>query len=175
MTFDGANIWVTHLVSGSVTKVQKSDCSNLGNFFVGTIPLHIASDGDNVWVSSNTTLTKLASNGANLGNFSIASNGIAFDGNNLWVTSFSNVIKLQPSDGQILATYPVGPNNLGPIAFDGANIWAATDNGNVTKLRPSDGATLATFTVAQFPTAIASDGSCIWIGNGTNIVTRITQ
>src|SRR5262249_52797958 len=49
---------------------------------------------------------------------------------NIWVVneSSSNVTKLRASDGNVLATVPVGAQPLG-VAFDGANVWVANLGG----------------------------------------------
>ncbi len=91
--------------------------------------------------------------------------GVVFDGEDLWIASaFGNAItKLRPSDGTILATYPVpGPYVL---AYDGANIWATNCGGNaVTKVRPSDGTILGSFPVGSCNSALVFDGTNIWVG-----------
>ncbi|MFZ1133786.1 MAG: hypothetical protein WAN69_02490 [Candidatus Korobacteraceae bacterium] len=55
------------------------------------------------------------------------------------------------------------------IAFDGANIWVASESdigsGIVTKLRASDGANLGTFPAPGDPIGIAFDGANIWVTN----------
>jgi hypothetical protein len=93
--------------------------------------------------SSNGTVTKLrASDGANLGTFTVGTNpkGIAFDGANIWVVNSSSngtVTKLRTSDGANLGTFTVGEFPIG-VAFDGANIWVANNfSSNVTRLMPA--------------------------------------
>ena len=68
----------------------------------------MAFDGVNIWVTNtgDSTFTKLqASNGSNLGTFSVGSSplGVAFDGANIWVAnSQSNTVtKMRASDGSI--------------------------------------------------------------------------
>src|SRR6059058_2170088 len=41
LVFDGANIWVTNTVDGTVTKLRASDGANLGTFPVGVDPTSI--------------------------------------------------------------------------------------------------------------------------------------
>ena len=44
----------------------------------------------------------------------------------------------------------------------------------VTKLRASDGAILGNFAVGQYPTAVAFDGSSVWVTSvGTNSVAKL--
>lgn len=90
--------------------------------------------------------------------------GIAFDGANLWVGNVgANIlIKLWPSDGAILATYPV-PDPYS-VAYDGANLWTTDCNGQaVTKIRPTDGAILGSFPTGGCSNSLAFDGTNIWV------------
>jgi outer membrane lipoprotein-sorting protein len=67
-----------------------------------------------------------------------------------------------------------GQNNFvldgsGGIAFDGANMWIASNNSNnVVKLRVSDGTNLGTFPLSGRPQEIAFDGANIWTANRFN-------
>ena len=73
------------------------------------------------------------------------------------------VTKLRPSDGVILATYPVPDPYV--LAYDGANLWSTDCNGhNVTKIRPTDGRILGSFPVGSCNTALVFDGANIWVG-----------
>jgi hypothetical protein len=179
LAFDGANMWVTNELGGSVMKLRASDGANLGSFPVA-FPEGVVFDGANIWVASATgNVTKLrASDGTNLGAFPVASPywGIAFDGANVWVTSSfdASVTKLRATDGMNLGTFPVGADPWG-VAFDGANIWVAnTGSANVTKLRASDGTNLGTFPVGSVPKGLAFDGANIWVANaGGNSVTKL--
>jgi len=180
LAFDGANIWVTDWVEGSVTKLRAADGVARSIFTAIDFPRAIAFDGANIWVAgavAGTSIVKLAaSTGANLGTFE-PGNGIArisalaFDGANIWVADSSNggvVYKLAASSGATLGTYTVGGQPSG-LAFDGSNIWV-TNNIAVIKLRASDGASLGTFAVAGsaagFNQSIAFDGANIWVENG---------
>lgn len=91
--------------------------------------------------------------------------GVVFDGANLWVGNLAGntITKLRPSDGAILATYPVPDPYV--LAYDGANLWATDCNGhNVTKIRPTDGKILGSFPVGSCNTALVFDGANIWVG-----------
>jgi len=153
-----------------------------GEYVVGSNPTGIAFDGANIWVANtnSNSLTKLrASDGALIGTFALGTASqpwaLAFDGSNIWVTnpSWRTVKKLRASDGVLLGTFQVGLDGFS-IAFDGANIWVANySDDNVSKLRASDGALLGTFGLGACafslggigcnPTAIAFDGTSIWV------------
>ncbi len=149
VAFDGANIWVTGNSSGNVTKIRASDpIAILGTFPVnvsGAGAKGLAFDGANIWVAAaGGNITKLrASDGANLGTFTVSpggiTEGVGFDGVNIWVSSrtTNTIIKVRTSDGAILGTFAVGTDPRG-IAFDGANIWVANSgSNNVTRLFPA--------------------------------------
>jgi hypothetical protein len=100
VTFDGANIWVSNSITNNVSKVRASDGTILGTFPVpGVVPWWMTFDGANVWVPSenangNGWVTKLrASDGKNLGNFTVGNSPIAsaFDGASVWVTNLGGV------------------------------------------------------------------------------------
>jgi DNA-binding beta-propeller fold protein YncE len=57
LAFDGANMWVTNELGGSVTKLRASDGSNLGVFPVGDGPTGVAFDGANIWVANGSSGT----------------------------------------------------------------------------------------------------------------------
>ena len=98
-------MWVASDQTNSVMKLRVSDGAVLGTFSVGTHPLGIAFDGNNVWVtnSGSNTVTKLqVSNGAVLGTFNVGNFpfAVAFDGEP------SLKCKGLPPGG-----YPIGRNN----------------------------------------------------------------
>jgi DNA-binding beta-propeller fold protein YncE len=47
-----------------------------------------------------------------------APRGIAYDGGNIWITlqGSNQVAKIRPSDGVVLATYPVGNSPIGIVS-----------------------------------------------------------
>jgi DNA-binding beta-propeller fold protein YncE len=60
------------------------------------------------------------------------------------------------------------------MAFDGTNIWVASDGGTVTKLRANDGTVLATFALEPNLIGIAFDGANIWVANnGSATVSKL--
>jgi DNA-binding beta-propeller fold protein YncE len=92
LAFDGANIWVSNILAGQVTKLSRNG-TILGTFNVGgSYPYGVAFDGASIWVASNNALTKLSLSGTVLGTFPAGSGatGIAFDGANIWVTDFAH-------------------------------------------------------------------------------------
>jgi hypothetical protein len=150
------------------------------DFAVGTRPIGVAFDGENVWVvnrgSSNVTKLR-AKDGACVGictfPVGIAPVGIAFDGENMWIVNQSDLTKLRASDGTNLGTFTFGGESAQGIAFDGANIWVnnkGTQGLQLTKLRANDGAILGTFLITSdaidfIEGEILFDGAYIWAAN----------
>ena len=52
VAFDGANIWVTNPLDGTVSKLRASNGLPLGTFDVGVFPILMAFDGANIWVAN---------------------------------------------------------------------------------------------------------------------------
>ena len=101
----------------------------------------MAFDGADIWVTNNwsNTVTKLRTDGVDLGDFAVGSlpNGIAFDGANVWVANSGDntVTKLRVTDGKVLSTFSVGSFPVNGVAFDGANIWVTNGGSNsISKL-----------------------------------------
>lgn len=93
VAFDGTNIWVANLYTGTVTKVLASSGAVVGTYPVGPGASSLAFDGTNIWVtnpsSSGTVIKVLASTGAVVGSYPVGNfpQGVAFDGTNIWVTN----------------------------------------------------------------------------------------
>lgn len=99
-------------------------------------------------------------------------NGILYDGKNIWVTDAGDEMlkKLDPVDGSVIQTIPVGDNPQSPV-FDGENIWVPNfDSNSITIVRASTGVILATLTGNGLdkPVAAAFDGERILVTNTGN-------
>jgi hypothetical protein len=148
------------------------------DFNAGSGPRGLAFDGQNIWVTnqSSNNVTKLRANdGANLGTFAVGTGptGIAFDGTNIWVmnSSSSNLTKLRASDGANLGTIASVSGN--DVVFDGANIWVASFNGGmVGRYRASDGASLGFVAAGNSPRGLVFDGANIWVSNQSDAIVR---
>ncbi len=139
----------------------------------------VAFDGDNVWITGASVITKVAtSTGATVGVYNVGSGpySVVFDGANIWVPSSQGgtVKKLLASTGATIGTYTLGSAPFG-LAFDGTNIWVSLNASNsVVKLLASTGAVLATYMAGNGPTALAFDGTNIWVANSNgNTVTKL--
>ena len=63
------------------------------------------------------------------------------------------------------------PNPKG-VAYDGANIWVANNNG-VTEIQANSGAIIGSFPVGSGPQGVAFDGSNIWVANNDGTITKL--
>jgi len=146
----------------------------------GTHAQELAFDGSSMWVSGDTTVTKLrASDGVNLGTFSTGGTGgagVAFDGSNIWVVNNGSdtVSRLSISNGALFNPSPVGhlPQD---IAFDGENMWVTNNGDNtVTRLHGTGAVSFGLFPVGNAPIGVAFDGANIWVANHLdNTVTKL--
>ena len=108
--------------------------------------------------------------------------GMAFDGANIWVANNSGntVTEIQPSNGNVLGTFPTGPYPTG-VAFDGVNIWIACNgagSGNtMTVLSAATGQQLPFSPVptgGYNPREVVFDGQNIWVANSaSNSVSKV--
>ena len=199
LAFDGETMWVANAGDSSVTRLT-IDGEVLANFAVGggfVSPSALLFDGEYMWLAASwgNTVTKLTLDGTVVRTIRIpgdhpAPTALAYDGEAVWVASvnIAGVQKVE-SDGGRLERFPVGRSNpdyggpgsgtggLGPasLAFDGENIWVATNwLHTVTKLN-RDGDLLGEFQVGNWPVALAFDGESIWVADyWDNTATRLS-
>jgi len=81
IAFDGANMWIANRNDGTVSELRAGDGMTLGTFPASAGPYGVAFDGAYVWVSGDLYLRVFrATDGVQVANHSIQSQGIAFDG-----------------------------------------------------------------------------------------------
>jgi hypothetical protein len=133
--YDGANMWITDDISGSVDKLRKLDSTRaiLQSVDVGSSPRYPAFDGANIWVpnrGSNSVTVVRASTGVVLatltGNGLSAPTAAAFDGERILITNTSNssVSLWKATDLTPIGTFSTGATTfpLGACS-DGLNFW----------------------------------------------------
>jgi len=149
----------------------------MGDYTAGATPRNLAFDGAYIWVANSgaNTISKIrAVDGVKIFDKDIgaAPLDIIFDGNYIWVSyngvADGKISKINPADGNILASYNVGfsPNNI-IYAFDGTDsyIWAsASVSNNVIRTKISDG-TQCTSAGLINPQGLAFDGKYVWVAN----------
>ena len=157
VVFDGANLWVEHIVAGGpnkIDKLQASDGKFIASYTVGgasTDAIPAAFDGINVWASdhspsSRTVYRVRAADGfttaCSIGSATYPSS-MAFDGTSVWVsTNNGSVVKLNPNTCAVQCTASSLGSRIYGLAYDGTNMWAtAVDSSQIIKLNSSCSAT----------------------------------
>jgi hypothetical protein len=92
VAFDGENIWVGNVHSGTVSKLRASDGKTLGTFPVPGSPYGIAYDEDHIWVTTDSFINELQLSDGKIVAYLIAHGptGIGFDGANIWVAIYGD-------------------------------------------------------------------------------------
>jgi YVTN family beta-propeller protein len=154
-----------------------SRCASTPPYDVDHNPSGVAFDAgtNTIWVANydSDTVTKLdAATGEVLKTIPVGDrpHGVAVDGRSVWVTEAGDdhVTKLDASSGNKVNRYPTGGDNPRAVAFDkGTNSIWITNAGDdtVTKLDASNGAVLKRIDVGNRPSAVAVDGTSIWVAN----------
>jgi hypothetical protein len=143
---------------------------------LGDASQSMAFDGTSIWTAnygghnfSKVSHGLFGTTVTNITNSVTHPDAIIYDGSNMWVTDFTTgaekIAKLDPSDGHVLLSVPVGQQPGYPV-FDGTNIWVPCSN-SVTVIRASTGAVIATLTGNGLdePFAAAFDGERIAVTN----------
>ena len=92
-----------------------------------------------------------------------------------WVCSFSanTVLKLDPRNGSVLGTFPVGAQPEA-ICFDGSSIWVANQGANNVTRLDSTAQSSAPTRSKSHRAGIVFDGRAIWVSNsGSNTVSQL--
>ena len=148
LLFDGKHLWVANIGNDTIVKLDAD-----GRVLL-TIPVEqpgdMAFDGRDLWVTNTgfpvipgSTVTKLDTNGRQIGVFRTGSNpsDILYAAGSIWVANAlsdfnltgTNLSKLSP-DGLDLGAYHAGSEPQ-TLAFDGDNLWMVNRiNNTVTKL-----------------------------------------
>jgi len=173
--FDGQFIWATvQNPNGGVLLKMSLSGSTLSSTKVGSVPIELAYDGANIWVTdyvlSKVTIVNASGNIKRIPIPSANPEGIIFDGKYIWVANngvgANSVSKFDVISQSLVATYPVGLDPDG-LAFDGTFIWVTnSNNNNVWKINRDTGEYVDGFATGIFPLTIIYDGANMWIGNG---------
>jgi DNA-binding beta-propeller fold protein YncE len=134
--YDGANIWVTDDIAGTVDKLRKLDSSGaiLQSADVGSIPFSPAFDGTNIWVPNqdSSTVSVVRATGGLAGTVlaTLSANGLngpltaAFDGERILVTNgFGHTVSLwKATDFTPLGSFSTGAATFAACS-DGVSFW----------------------------------------------------
>ncbi|MEI7792412.1 MAG: InlB B-repeat-containing protein [Candidatus Berkelbacteria bacterium] len=142
-------VWVTNYGgTGSVSKINASTGTKVGDYIAGLNPAGIAVSSDGyVWVAntlSNTVSKINASTGIKAADYStgLSPTGVAVDSSGfVWITNTgaNTVSKMSPTTGS-KTDYPTGTSPAGvSVAADGY-IWVANTTANtISRINPSSG------------------------------------
>ncbi len=178
---DGADLWVSDIALGTVSRVRASDGKLLETW---TLPpnenvfstVGVLCAMGKVFVTSGSspgylfeidptqpagTLHVLVNN---LGD----PYGIAYDGQRMWVAGGLGFLTIMTLNPTVVTSVSTGFTSLLGVIYDGTNIWVTDDvSGSVDKLRKldSNGAILLSVDVGSRPVYPAFDGVNIWVPN----------
>jgi DNA-binding beta-propeller fold protein YncE len=171
--FDGIDLWVASLGSGTVTRVRPGDGTVLSSWTgaagangivcaLGKVFITGQGNPGKLYMIDPTqapgTVTTLTSS---LGGGPFA---IAFDGTRLWTANANSVsiVSLNPTTVITVSTgfiLPIG------VLYDGSNIWVTDQGDDSIKKLDSSGAILQSITVGSDPDFPVFDGTNIWVPN----------
>ncbi len=172
--FDGTDLWVTNLGSGSVMRIRPSDGKLLDTWTGATDAFGIAAAMGKIFIAGQlnpgklymidptqpagvvTTLTN------SLGAFPT---GIAFDGSRIWTANDSGSVSIVSLNPTMVTTVTTGFNQPLGILYDGTNIWVTDASADTLLKLNSDGSIAQTIPVGSTPLFPVFDGTNIWVPN----------
>jgi hypothetical protein len=172
--FDGTDLWVANLASGSVMRVRASD-GKVFDTWTGAINAHgiVAAIG-RIFVAGDTNPGRLymidptqpagivTTLTTDLG---IGPVGIAFDGSRIWTANFGSSVSIVTLNPITVTTVTTGFTQLAGILYDGANIWVTDAGADKLHKLNSDGSIAQTILVGDRPSFPVFDGTNIWVPN----------
>jgi sugar lactone lactonase YvrE len=180
---DGADLWVSNITSGTVTRVRASDGTVLGTWTGATSAYgvlvalgRIYVIGDISFVGRVYVIDPSTAPGAvttlsnSLGG---GPRGIASDGTSIWTAnSFGSVSNVDPDNGTT-TNFTTGFTQPQGILFDGTNIWVTDVQDNKLK-KLAFGNVIQNVPVGSSPQFPVFDGASIWVPNsGSNSLTVV--
>jgi hypothetical protein len=174
--FDGTDLWVANLLSGSVMRIRPSDGKLLDTWTGAIFPVGIVAAMGRIFVTGNTDPGRLymidptqpagavTTLSTNLGN---APRSIAFDGSRIWTGNAGtiSIVTLNPTN---VTTVDSGTGNVDGVLYDGAHIWVTQGAVNAMHKLNSDGSIAQTINVGNLPQLPVFDGINIWVPNITS-------
>lgn len=165
-----------------INPTQTASGVALSSALLGSDPIAIAFDGQNIWTANigqgaiTGSVSIITPDGGSATNISTGFSeltGIIYDGANIWVTDQGDSkLKKLDSNGNVLISIAVGADPSNPI-FDGANIWVPNSTSNTVTVVRATGATSGTVLATlsgnglSGPISTAFDGERILVVNGT--------
>ncbi len=185
---DGADLWVTAIPAGTVTRVRASDGAVLGKWTGATGARAVLVSRGRVFVTGAAipggggagTLYRIDPSAppgavATLSNsLGAEPQGIATDGSFVWTANgLGGISEVDPDTGATV-NVTTGFTGLEGMLFDGTNLWVADFSANLLKKLDSSGAVVQSVPVGSAPSYPVFDGSNIWVPNaGSHTVTVV--
>jgi|CXWL01.1.fsa_nt_gi hypothetical protein len=187
ITFDGTDMWVAGYPDNELTRISPDGFTKrlYSNFY--DVPVATAWDGANLWVVTESGLTRLdpttdlrmnVSLNGNTSPRAIAYDGLAdatdlasgVPGGNMWVTNANSGFIYKVTTDGLITEFALSQTTA--IAFDGTNMWIARNQANmVTKVTPAG--VMTDYPVTGNPWDIAFDGVNMWTANDDSSVSKI--
>lgn len=170
---DGADLWVTNGVSGTVSRVKGSDGKLLGTWgasgAVGVLcamgKVYVTGPQSNLYqIDPAQSPGVMAPATTSLGNFP---QGLAFDGERIWTANASGSVSIVTLGTFSVTTVSTGFGIPNGIIYDGANIWVTDQGDSTIKKLSSTGSILQSVGVGGNPSFPAFDGTNIWVPNNS--------
>jgi hypothetical protein len=169
---DGADLWVSSLGSGAVTRVRASDGKVLGTWTVGSGALGILVANGRVYVTGGLSHLYAIDPASAPGpavtlssNVGPSPSRIAFDGKKIWITKQNGFVIFNPLTAAVEPTPPSGLSSTTGIVFDGTSMWIVDLTTNTLNRMNEDGTIAQTVAVGGGPASPAFDGTNIWVPN----------
>lgn len=177
IVFDGSNIWVSDFFLQNVIKYDLEG-NEIAQYITGLSPpgsYHAMTfDGPNIWTANwgDKSISRINRESGAVNNFSVCPlcrpSDIIFDGENIWVGFWEDnfIAKYDRNGNQIESITISEATGTNFIHFDGKYIWVADWFGDkIFRFNPIS----KTYDKYNFlgPSAFASDGLNIWVGQDT--------
>lgn len=176
---DFTNMYFTSLSTNQVIKFNRGTGAIIGTALSLTGPKRILYDGEKLWISRGTVVTRIDSftvpTTVDVSGFT-AAEYMVFDGRFIWVsdTGTTNLVKIDPYPGTptIVATFSLATRPVG-LTFDGTSVYAVSDTGNAVyavNVLTSAQTTIDVSGLLSSPTIAAFDGYFVVVADSTNHV-----
>lgn len=176
---DATNIYFTSFSTDQVIRFNRGTGAIVGTPLSLTTPKRLAYDGEKLWVSRGSVITRIDSftvpTTVDVSGFT-AAEYMVFDGRHLWVSDASTTtltkIDPYPTTPTVVATYTLANRALG-LTFCGTSVWAVSDTGNAVyrvNVLTGQQSTTSLSGLLSSPTIAAYDGYFVIVADASNHV-----
>src|SRR5687767_1224928 len=147
--------------------------------FPGIDTVHgVTHDGKQVWVAGGTKLCAFdPASGKTVRSIDAAAHaGTAFDGKHLFQIVENHINKIDPKNGQVLATIPAPGNSNSGLAWAEGALWVgAYKERKIHQINPETGAVLRTIESNRFVTGVTWVDGELWHGTLENDASEVRR